>query len=48
MMHFYPWRLLNILTNSADTDEMPTKAAFHLALHCLQKNLFTSIQNEKG
>ena len=34
--------------NSADPDEMLHHAAFHLGLHCLQKYLFTSIQNEKG
>ena len=34
--------------NSADPDEMPTYAAYHLGLHCLPKYLFTGIQNEKG
>ena len=35
-------------TNSADPDEMPPYAAFHLGLHCLPKYLFTGIQTEKG
>ena len=29
-----------ILANSADTDEMPHHAAFHLGLHCLPKYPF--------
>ena len=33
---------------SADPDEMPHYSGYHLGLHCLSKNLFTSIQNEKG
>ena len=37
-----------ILANSADLDEMPQYAAFHLVLHCLLKYLFTHIQNEKS
>ena len=37
-----------ILTNSANTDEMPPYVAFHLWLHCLPNYLFTGIQNEKG
>ena len=36
------------LANSADTDEMPPYAAFHLGLLCLLKNLFTGIHNEEG
>ena len=34
-------------TNSADPDEMPHCATFHQDLHCLQKNLFAGIHNEK-
>ena len=34
------------IENSADTDEMPHYAEFHLGLHCLSKYLFTGIQNE--
>ena len=37
-----------ICANSADLDEMPAYAAFHLGIHCLPKYLFISIQNEKG
>ena len=37
-----------MLANSADPDEVPPCAAFHLDLHCLLKNLFTIIQNEKN
>ena len=36
-----------ILANSADPDEMPHHAAFHLGLHCLPMHLFAGIQNEK-
>ena len=32
------------LANSADPDEMPPNAAFHLGLHCLPKYLPTRIQ----
>ena len=42
-------KIVFILTNSADPDEMPPYAAFHLGLHCLPfKYWFTVIQNEKG
>ena len=41
-------KIVFILANSADPDEMPPYVAFHLGLHCLQKNLVISIQNEKG
>ena len=47
MIHFS----LNIdfsLAKSADPDEMPPYAAFHLGLHCLPKYLFIGIKNEKG
>ena len=37
-----------IFASSADPDEMPHYAAFHLGLHCLPKYLFAGIQNEKG
>ena len=36
-----------IIANSLDPDEIPPYATFHLGLHCLPKNLFTGIQNEK-
>ena len=41
-------KIVFFLANSADPDEMPPYAAFHLGLHCLQKHQFTSIQNKKG
>ena len=40
-------KIVFILTNSADPDEMPY-AAFHLGLHFLPKYLFNGIQNVKG
>ena len=40
-----PFRI--ILANSADPDEMPLNAAFHLGLHCLPNYLYTGNQNEK-
>ena len=36
------------LANSADPDEMPHNAAFHLGLHCLQKYWFSGYQSFKG
>ena len=52
---YFPWndvflslKIVFILANSADPDEMPHYAAFHLGLHCLPKYLYTGIQNEKG
>ena len=47
MMYFCPWDLF-ILANSADPDEMPPYAAFHLGLHGLPKYLFLCIKTEKG
>ena len=41
------FRLFNF-TNSADPDEMPLNAAFHLGLHCLQKYPFRGFPNTKG
>ena len=37
-----------ILANSEDPDEMPHYAAFHLALHCLQKYQFMGLHYTKG
>ena len=45
---FLSFKIFFILANSADSDEMPPYAAFHLGLHCLPKYLLTGIQNEKG
>ena len=41
-------KIVLILANSADPDEMLPNAAFHLGLHCLPKYLFTGIQKEMG
>ena len=41
-------KIILILANSADPDEMPPNAAFHLGLQCLPKYLLIGIQNEKG
>ena len=41
-------KIVFILANSADPDEMPPYAAFHLGLYCLPNYLFTGVQNEKG
>ena len=41
-------KIVFILENSADPDEMPPYVAFHLGLHCLPKYPFTDIQNEKN
>ena len=41
-------KIIFILANSADPDEIQPYAAFHPGLHCLPKYLFTGIQNEKG
>ena len=45
---FLSFKIVFILANSANSDVMPDKAAFHQGLHCLQNYLLTSIQNEKG
>ena len=36
---FFWLKIYFVLVNSADPDEMPHYAAFHLGLHCLPKNL---------
>ena len=40
-------KIVFILANSADPDEIPPHAAFHLGLHCMQKDLFTSMEMAK-
>ena len=45
---FFCLKIYFTLTNSADPDEMPHHAAFHLGLHCLQKCLFMGFSNTKG
>ena len=37
-----------VLANSADPDEMPHYAAFHLGLHCLPKYMFLGFLVHKG
>ena len=37
-----------VLSNSADSDEMPSYAAFHLGLHCLPKCLSRVFQSPKA
>ena len=37
-------KIILILENSADTDEIQHFAAFHLGLHCLPKNPFRGFQ----
>ena len=41
-------KIVFILSNIADPDEMLPYAAFHLGLHCLPKYIFTGTQNVKG
>ena len=41
-------KVVFIFANSADPDEMPPYAVFHLGQNCLPKYLFTGIQIEKG
>ena len=39
-------KVVSILINSTDHDEMPPRAAFHLGLYCLPKYKRTGKQNE--
>ena len=39
-----PVKIVSILANSGDPDEMLPYAAFHLGLHCLPDYLFMSIR----
>ena len=41
-------KVVFILANSADPDEMLPNATFYLGLHCLPKYLFIVTQKEKG
>ena len=45
---FLSLRIILIIPNSADRDEMQHDAAFHLGLHCLPKYLFRGFQYTKG
>ena len=44
---FLSLKIIFVLTNSADPDEMLHYAAFHLGLHCLSKNLFMGFRSTK-
>ena len=41
-------KVVLILANSEDPDDMQQYAAFHLGLHCLPKYLFKGFQCTKG
>ena len=45
---FFFQKIIFVLANSADPDEMQHYAAFHLCLHCLPKYLFTGFWSSKG
>ena len=45
---FLSLKVVLILPNSADPDEMQHYAAFHLGLHCLSKYQFRGFQHTKG
>ena len=50
MMYFFflSLKVILFLANSADPDEIPHDAAFHLSLHCLPKCPFRGFQYTKG
>ena len=45
---FFSLKVVFVLANSVDPDEMPHNAAFHLDLHCLPKYSFRSHQYTNG
>ena len=45
---FLSLKVVSILANSADPDEMQHYAAFHLGLHCLPKYPLSGFQHTKG
>ena len=45
---FLSLKIVSILANSADTDEMQHYAAFHLGCHSFPKYLFRGFQYTKG
>ena len=45
---FTSLKVVLVLANGADPDEMQHCAAFHLGLHCLPKYLFRCFQYTKG
>ena len=48
MLRFLSLKVVFILANSSDPDEMQHYAVFHLGLHCLPKNTFKGFQYTKG
>ena len=44
---FHSLKIDFVLANSADPDEMPHYAAFHLGLHCLLKYPFRGFRSTK-
>ena len=47
ILYFFLWTNF-VLTDSADPDEMPHYAAFHLGLHCLSKYSFMGFYITNG
>ena len=47
-IEFLSLKIVLVLANSVDPDEMPHYGAFHLGLHCLLKNPFRGFQYTKG
>ena len=45
---FLSLKIVFVLANSTDPDEMLHYAAFHLGLHCLQKYPYRGFQSSKG
>ena len=45
---FLSLKIYFVPANSADPDEMPHDAAFHLGLHCLPKYQFWGVSGLKG
>ena len=45
---FFSLKIDFVQANSANPDEMPHHAAFHLGLHCLLKYPFRGFQSEMG
>ena len=41
-------KIVFILANNADHDEMPPYSAFHQGIHCLLKYLFTGKRTNRG
>ena len=48
IIYFKGSKVVFILANSSDPDEMLCSAAFHLGLHCFLKYMFRGFQHTKG